>query len=209
MVTSDLLSPLRRRALRHVFEDGAIDLLLGFFTLLVGIGTQRHVFLALSVVYLGTLALAWRTLHDRLTVGRTGYAEVPGDPPRQLLSVVLIAGCLTMTIVAAMTLPAGRLWALERWPAWAPMLSGLVLAAGFLHTAWQSGLARYGVYGVLGLAASLFFWLYPFGPRINASDRLTLSLFTIAAVLLAGGAVTLFRFLRERPVLAGEVAGER
>jgi hypothetical protein len=208
MTSSDPLDPLRRRAIRHAFEDGAIDVAIGLFTLIVGVATQRRAFLALSVVYLGAIILAWRTIHDRLTTPRTGYAEVPGDPARALLSVILLAGCLTMGVVAAFTLTGGRLWNLESWPAWAPMLSGLILAGGFLFTARQTGFPRYHVYAAVAIGVSVFFWLFPFGPRINPSDRLTLPLFVTAAVLQLGGAVTIARFVRRQPI-AKEVPGAR
>ncbi len=201
MANSDPLVPLRRRALRHALGDGAIDVLLGLFTLMVAVGTQRRVFIALAAVYLGALAVAWRPLHDRLTSRRLGYAELPHDPAGWLLGVVLIAGCLTMTVVAAATLPFGRMWALEHWPAWSPLVAGAVLAAGFAHAAWQTGFPRFAAYAATSLLAAVFFWLFPFGPAINPSDRLTLPLFVVAAVLLAGGAATMARFVRQHPIV--------
>lgn len=198
---SDPLLGLERRALRHAFEDGAIDLLLGLFTLMVGVATQNRAFLGLAVVYLGTLAVAWRAFHDRLTSRRTGYAELPGDPARQLLAAVLTAGCLTMAVVAAVTMPSGRAWAVDRWPEWSPLLSGGILAAAFAYTARRTGLARFAAYAVAAAGLSLFFWLYPFGPRINASDRLTLSLFALSAILLATGSVVIALFVRRHPLV--------
>lgn len=198
---SDPLLALRRRALRHAFEDGAIDLLLGLFTLMVGVATQNRVFIGLAVVYLGALALAWRAFHDRLTSRRTGYAELPGDPARQLLAAVLTAGCLTMAVVAAVTLPSGRAWAVDRWPAWSPLLSGSILTAAFAYTARQTGLVRFAAYAVAAAGLSLFFWLYPFGPPVNASDRLTLSLLALSAMLIATGSVVIAHFVRRHPVV--------
>jgi hypothetical protein len=202
MANPNPLDSLRHRAVRHAFEDGAIDLVAGLFTVIVAAGTQRRVFLGLAVTYLLMLTPFWKALHDRLTSGRTGFAELPDEPPRQLLAVILLAGCLTMVVVAALTLPTGRAWNLEQWPRWAPMLSGLVLAGGFAHLARQTGFARYLLLAGVSLGASLFFWLYPFGPWINPSDRLTLSLFVTAAALLLVGAVTIARFVRSRPVVA-------
>jgi hypothetical protein len=209
MATSDPLAAFRRRALRHAFEDGAIDLVVGFFTLIVGIATQRRVFLALAIAYLGAMTLAWKLLHDRLTSRRTGYAELPGDPSRQLLSVILLAGCLTMAIVAAITFGSGRLWSLEQWPTWTPVICGLILAGGFLYTAMQTGLVRYRFFAAVSVGTSLFFWLFPFGPRINPSDRLPLSLFVTAAVLVVVGAATIARFVRGQPIVSEEVGRGR
>ena len=76
-----------------------------------------------------------------------------------------------------------------------------MLAAGFAHAAWQTGFPRFAVYAATSLLAAVFFWLFPFGPAINPSDRLTLPLFLVAAVLLAGGATTMARFVRRHPVL--------
>jgi hypothetical protein len=209
MTNPNPLDSFRRRAVRHAFEDGAIDLVVGVFTLMVGVATQRRIFLALTVVYLGAMAMAWKWLHDGLTSRRTGFAELPDYPPRQLLSVILLAGCLTMGIVAALTLTSGRLWNLEAWPTWTPLVSGLILAGGFLHTALRTGFARFHLYTVVSIGASLFFWLFPFGSRINPSDRLTLPFFVLAAVLFIVGAVTVARFVRNRPVVSQEVSGDR
>ncbi len=204
MTPLDPLDPLRRRAFRHALEDGAADLVVGVFTLMVGVGTQKRAFLALSVVYLVSMRLAWKFLHDSIASRRTGYAELPQDPPSTLLPVILLAGVLTIAVVAGITLFGGRLWSLDHWPTWTPMLSGAILAGGFLHTAVQSGLARYHAFAVLSLGISVFFWLFPFGPRINPSDRLTLSLFATAALLIVAGAVTMVRFVRLRPLVSAE-----
>lgn len=209
MTTPDPLATLRRRAFRHAFEDGAIDLVLGLFTFMVGAATQRRALLVLVLVYFGLMSTAWKALHQGLTSRRTGYAEVPGDPPRQLLAVVLLAGCLTMAVVAALTLTSGRLWSFDRWPDWTPMVSGLILAIGFLHVAIRTGLGRFHLLAAATVGASLFFWLYPFGPRINPSDRLTLSLFVTAAVLMLTGAVAIARFVRSRPVVPEEAGDGR
>jgi hypothetical protein len=204
MANPDPLMPLRRRALRHALGDGAIDLLLGLFTLIVAVGTQRRAFIALAAVYLAVLAVAWRPLHDRLTSQRLGYAELPYDPARPLLAVVLIAGCLTMTVVAAATLPFGRVWALEHWPRWSPLVAGAVLAAGFAHAAWHTRFVRFAVYAAVSALSAVFFWLFPFGPAVNASDRLTLPLFVVAAVMLAGGAATMASFVHRHPLVSSQ-----
>ncbi len=206
MTESNPLESFRRRAVRHAFEDGSVDLVVGIFTLMVGAATQRRVLFALIVVYLTLMTTAWRFLHARLTTRRTGYAELPDDPPRQLLSVILLTGVLTMGVVAALTLTSGRLWNLDGWPEWAPIPAGLILAGGFVHTGLRTGFARYHLYAVVSAAASLFFWLFPFGGRINPSDRLTLPLFVTAGVLIVVGAATIARFVRSRPVVSAEVS---
>jgi len=56
MPSTDPLARLRRGAARHAFEDGAIDVALGLFTVMVGAATQRRVWLALAVVYFPRIA---------------------------------------------------------------------------------------------------------------------------------------------------------
>jgi hypothetical protein len=148
--------------------------------------------------------LAWKAIHNSIASRRTGYAELPLDPPMPLLAVILLAGTLTIAVVAGVTLFGGRMWSLDHWPTWTPLLSGAILAGGFLHTAVRSGLPRYHAFAVLSLGISVFFWLFPFGPRINPSDRLTLSLFVIAALLFVVGTVTMVRFVRLRPIVNAE-----
>lgn len=209
MTATDPLRSLRQKALRHAFEDGALDLVAGFFTLVVALGTQRPLFLALAGAYLTGLVPFWRSLHDSLTTRRTGFAEVPGNPARLALSVVLIAGCLTMGVVAAATLASGGLLELAGWPTWAPLLSGAILAGGLVCAAVATGFTRYHVLAAVSFGASLFFWLFPFGPSINPSDRLTLSLFVTAAALSLTGAGTIVRFLRTRPVATEAASSAR
>jgi hypothetical protein len=209
MTSPDPLARPRRSAARHAFEDGATDLALGLFTVMVGAATQRRIWLALVVVYFGLMHHFWKQLHYQLTSRRTGFAEVLGDPPRQLLLVVFLAGLATMGVVAALTLASGRLWALDLWPNWTPVMAGLILAGGFLFTGLRTGLARFHLYTVVSLGASALFWLYPFGPRINPSDRLTLFLFAMAGVQMVVGAATVARFVRTRPLVTEEACSGR
>jgi hypothetical protein len=208
-IPTDPIDTFRRRAHRHAVEDGAIDLLVGLFTLMVGVATQRRIFLALAVVYLSAMALAWKPLHYQLTSRRTGYAELPEAPPVRLLTIVMLAGLLTMGVVAAITLATGEVWSFETWPTWAPVVAGLILAWGFLDTARKSGVVRFRVFAAASVTGSLFFWLFPFGARINPSDRLTLFLFAIAGVLMAVGAWTMTRFVRSRPIVSEEASDGR
>lgn len=201
MATNSSLQTLRRLAYRHALEDGAADIVVGVYTILVGVATQRRAFLALAVVYLVVYAMIWRGLHDRISSRRVGYAETKEQPPHVLLTGALAAVVLTLIVVAAITLSTGRLWNLEHWPTWGPILAGLILAAGFLQTAIRSALRRYYGYAGLALAGSLFFWLFPFAPSINPSDRLTLFLFLVGGVMAITGIVVGARFRRLHPVL--------
>ena len=199
----DLQNP-RRQACRHALEDGVADIVVGVCTIMVGSATQNRALLALAVVYLAVYAPAWRWLHDRLASRRTGYAETREQPSRLLLTGALAAVVLTLLVVATITLSARRLWDLDHWPTWMPILAGLILAAGFLQTAIRSALRRYYGFAVLALAGSLCFWLFPFAPSINPSDRLTLFLFGIGAAMAIAGVVVGVRFRRLHPVLNTE-----
>jgi hypothetical protein len=201
---AETVDRFRRHAYGHAVEDGAIDAIVGLFTLMVAVATQRRIFLAVALVYLTAMAIAWKPLHYRLTSRRTGYAELPDAPPVRLLSAVMLAGLLTMVVVAAFTLTTGHMWNLAGWPTWAPVIAGFILAWGFFDTARKSGVVRFHVLAALSVAGSLFFWLFPFGPRINPSDRLTLFLFAMAGVLMAVGAVTMAVFVRTRPIVPEE-----
>lgn len=203
MSTVDPLETLRRRAVRHALEDGAADLVFGLYALIVACATQRQAFLGVAVAYLAAMGPAWQHLHHQVSSRRTGYAELPQQPPSPMLSVILLSGAATLGVVAGVTLLGGKLWSLDLWPPWTSVLAASVLAAGFLYTAVTSGLRRFGVLAALSLGTSVFFWLFPFGPRINPSDRLTLTLFVVAAALLVSGAVTMARFVRQHPAVAG------
>lgn len=200
MASMDPLRIPRRRAYRHALEDGAADIVVGIYTITVGTATQKRAFIALAVAYLILYALAWQWLHDRISSRRTGYAEVPEQPPRILLTGALAAGVLTLLVVAAITISLGKAWDLALWPTWAPLLAGVILAAGFLQTALRSELRRYYGYAGMAVVGSLLFWLFPFGPSINPSDRLTLFLFVVGFTMVIAGIVVSARFRRAHPL---------
>lgn len=204
MSPADPLFAFRRRANRHALEDGVADLFAGVYALTAGGATQRTTYLVLSVVYLGVFANGWKFLHARMSEGRTGYAEPIDQPQLAVLTGILASAVLSLAVVAAVTLSQGRLWALSHWPTWAPVVAGGVLAAGFAYTAVRSGLWRWGLYALASLAGGVAFWLLPFGPRINPSDRLTLLLFSLGGLLLLVGVGVLVRFRRTHPIVAEE-----
>lgn len=206
MTTHDPIGTLKRRALRHLFEDGSFDLILGLFTFMVALSTQRRIFLAIVAVYFGGLTITWKTLHARLTSGRTGYAAPAPNPSHTLFVATALAGILPIGVVAASTIATGSLWNLEHWPAWTAMLAGVILTASSLHAYLACGLSRYAVFAGLAVAGSAFFWRFPFGPSINPSDRLTLFLMTFSAVQMATGAAAMATFVRRHPVVAEDAA---
>jgi hypothetical protein len=209
VTSTDPLETLRRRAYRAALEDGVADVVIGLFTLIFGVATQRRGFLALAVVYMITCKSAWRFVHRDFVSRRVGYAEFPENPPAVQLVWTLAAGVISLCVVAVVTLSKGRVWNLARWPDWLPMLAGLVLAAGFLHPAARSGLVRYYAYVVAAIAGSVFFWLFPLGPSINPSDRLTLFLFSVSGLIIGTGVAAIIRFARAHPVLTLEARDGR
>jgi len=204
MNKTDPLESLRRRAYRHALEDGTADIVVGFYTLTIGVATQKRFFIVLAGVYLMMFGLAWRFFSHSVSSRRIGYAELPQDPPRALLAGTMAAGVLTLLVVAVITMSGGGAWNLARWPNWTPLPAGAILAGSFLHTATRAGLGRYYAYVAASVGGSLFFWLFPFSVRINPSDRLTLFFFAMAAALLVTGFAVLSRFVRNRPVISEE-----
>ncbi len=209
MRQQDPIDRLGQRAFRHSLEDGVGDIVLGVYLLTVGVATQRPALLGLSAAYLLVYGMAWRLLSQRVSGPRIGYAELPGDPPRAILAGALGSAALTMALVAALTLASGRLWDLASWPPWTPVVAGLILAGGFLYMAVRSGVIRYHAYAAITVAGAAFFWLFPFGPRINPSDRLTLLFFALAPLVAGAGVVVLVRFVRHHPVAAMETGNGR
>jgi len=209
MKQHDPIARLRQRAYRHTFEDGIADIVVGVYTLMIGVATQRRIFIVLAAVYLVIMQQAWRSLHRQVSGPRTGYAELAEEPPQKLLVGIMAAGIATMGVVAAATWSSGNLWNLTFWPNWAPVLAGAILAGGFLHTATRFGLWRCYAYTAAALGGSLFFWLFPFGSAINPSDRLTLFLFSLAGAIIATGIVVLVRFTRRTPAVAAGDANDR
>lgn len=200
MSASDPLAIFQRRANRHALEDGVADLLAGTYAILAGGATQRTATLALAVVYLAVFTRAWTFMHQQVAASRTGFADPAEQPHTAVLAGILGAAVLSLAVVATLTLAQGRLWDLDHWPTWAPVLAGTLLAAGFLHAFVRSGLPRWAAYACVSAGGGFAFWLYPFGPAINPSDRLTLLFFAVGGVLLVSGSIALVRFRRAHPV---------
>ncbi len=201
MSAPDPLAHFQRRANRHALEDGVADLLAGAYAILAGGATQRTATLVLAVVYLTVFTRAWTFIHQQVAARRTGFADPAEQPHAAVLPGILGAAVISLAIVAVLTLAQGRLWALDSWPTWAPVLAGTILGAGFLHTFVRSGLPRWAAYASVSAVGGFAFWLLPFGPAINPSDRLTLLFFAVGGVLLVSGLVVVRRFRRAHPVV--------
>ena len=125
---------------------------------------------------------------------------MPDEDPSTLRWGVLswVLGVLG-TMVAALAI-SGDLTNNLAWRQWSPALAGFLFMGGFLYAASRSGLARQYVYAAvspaLGLLLSTQAFEEPYGGvRVWA--------LVMALLLLGGGGLVFWKFLRDHPVVEG------
>ncbi len=192
---------IRKRTWRYWYEDGLSEIALGVLYLAVG-GLfladallpkgPGHVFLStlgLPAVLIGGAWLGRRAVQaakERLTYPRTGYVRYPRPGGRRRLLSGTVAGLISaLAVLLLRAAPSAR--------AWLPGVLGLVIAASYLYVGQRFGLGRF-------LALAAFSAVAGVGASLAGLSMLegSAAYFALAGTaLVAGGAVTLRRYLRQ------------
>ncbi|MCX6559133.1 MAG: hypothetical protein NTZ26_01335 [Candidatus Aminicenantes bacterium] len=209
---NDDFKTIERRTIRHFYEDGLTELVIGAILFLWGgffylrPGRKGEAGYSLSdtafflVIILAVLLATYllRFLKRRITYPRAGYVSYPKKdrPGRQRLAAV--SGGIIAALLSALTAssPSAR--------AWYPAIDGFLIGIAFLVLAAKLGALRFHILAVVsaalgtGIAAAGI--VYIRGVILYGA--------LMGAALTLSGAVTLARFLhRNKP--AGEDAVER
>lgn len=196
------LNQVKKRAARYWFEDGLIEITIGFFFICIGItfllqglaepgsflagviGLVSAVLVVLGVFLVRPLL---RRLKERLTYGRTRYVAY-SNPSRLQRTLSVSFGVLMVGFY---------LWfILHYWPglyAWLPFLEGLALATPAFIIGNRTGLIRFYLFALIMviLSASL---------ALSGNDDLLDSalMFISAGILMVfSGVVVLISYLRK------------
>jgi hypothetical protein len=196
------LGELERDIWRDYLQDGLMELVMGAYLLLLGLGLAGgHVaiFVVLGVVF---GPLAFRALKRRFAYPRTGYVELregdPGPAPRIILGALLL-GLITLVLVL---IAVGVIGQPDKWYRWMPISFGIWLAGVYSGLGVAVGLIRYYVLAVLALIAGPLFALLPLTGKL---ENLGLYLAAVGVVALSWGLVVFVRFLRNHPLPIEEV----
>lgn len=202
--TADL-SEIERVAYRDTQQDGLTEIVTGVFLFIVAIATGRPPFYWMYVAGILVLGRGLRWLKARYTYERVGFVELPGEDPSKLRRGILswVLGVFGVMVVALAI--SGDLTNNLAWRQWAPALAGFLFMGGFLYAASRSGLLRQYLYAalapVLGLLLSTRTFVEPYGGvRVWA--------LVMALVLLAGGGIVFWRFLRANPIIDARSPGD-
>lgn len=147
----DRIDEALRRPARYSMDDGIVEIVMGAFTLLVGLAAcyRAHPLVSLAVLFASPFLL--RTIpaiKQRLTFPRTGYIAVRrrGVLVRR---VVPVAGA----VVPFLVLWLWRAADLSRFDTLVPLAVGVVLGALFWRAGLSLGLARLRALGCTIVAA--------------------------------------------------------
>ena len=196
MNTHTDLMGLEKKAYESTWDDGLLDVFVGFSLLGLGIFwlTDYAVFGGLIPVLLVPI---WPGVRSKITVPRAGsvkFGAARRAKERRNLTTLFLAGAATMLLGVVLYFTVAR--GAESSAAWPtiviPALPGVLLAAAASFAGNMIGAQRFYVYaGLLLVGAAIGVWLdLEPGVYLAASG----------AVVLATGIVMVVRFIREYPI---------
>ncbi len=198
MVEGIDLKQVERDLFRDFFQDGLTDMLFGACFLFLGLLLPQHgglvVFPILLLVFSAPLTMG---LKKRFTYPRTGYVAFRQWDPGPVPWFVLGSLVLGLVALVSVLIAAGVIADPGQWYRWFPILFGIWLAGMFLGLGLRVRLVRYYVVAGVSLAAGPLAALLPLSGKLS---NLGLFFAAVGAVILAGGALALVRFLRRYPL---------
>ncbi len=208
---NNTLEATRKMVRRYWTEDGLPDLCLGLGLVVYGllswwavVQSARWVVYLQSLflpVWIGFASLALRWLKERVTYPRTGFVAYADPPQRRTarrIMVVLAIGAMLALILLVSALSKAHPGARGAF-AW---LLPLLFFLGLGTVAWHQSSLRYAIYALVALLSGLgaavrLGGLSGIGHR--AVDWGVPLFLILGAVMLAGGAWQLLRYLHRHP----------
>jgi len=190
---------IEARLIRSFWDDGLLDLLVGFGLLAAGLAWINGV-IALMPIAVPLLIALWKPLRARIVEPRAGYVRFTQERRNRtrfsLLATVAV-GVGALLLVAGAAFVASRV---ESAPAgdWVSGLPGGLVALGIGIAGMLTGARRFYVYAasVLGITAGFSAFV----------DRPDAPLLLGGVLIITCGAVLLARFIRDSADLPGEAA---
>jgi len=191
------LKKLEKKAFVSYHQDGLVDLFLGALLLAWGL-TMETMLKGMGGVWFVVLFPFLLLARRRLTYPRLGYAQFTRERRNRrrlvaLFTATALLGLMVAFLWSNQSVPGLRDW-LHRY---IEIFFGGLIAAVLLFKAGISGIRRLYLYAAVILISFAAAQWSPF--------RIQYSFIVSGAVILAGGAVVLARFLRRYPVRQEEI----
>jgi len=200
------LREVEKRTYMSYHQDGLIDMFVGVYVLLFGLGilfstvTDFSMWFVIPAIFPAVMVPIWISVKKQITMPRIGYVKLGSRGANKLMAIfigLMVAGLGTfMAFTFASTSQA-----------WALTLRNLIVSNGMIIIgigaaiisglfAYTMGLKRLYAYGLLTLV--LFFT----GHYIIIP--LAYLLVIIASAIIINGAILLIRFIRKYPLAQGD-----
>jgi hypothetical protein len=189
---------IRRAAYRETYRDGLTEIVIGVLLFIVALATGRPAFYWTYLVAIFLLGPGLQRLKARYTYPRIGYAQMPGEDPKQLRASILSWVLGVFLLVAVGLTLTGHLTDNLAWRRASPALGGLLFAGGFAYLARQWRLTRHYLLVFASVALGLLMaWPDIAEPYGNFRAWALL----LALLNLGIGGYVLHGFLRDTPVV--------
>jgi len=201
------LREVEKRTYMSYHQDGLIDIFVGIYVLLFGLGillmtvTDFSTWFVIPAIFPAIMIPIWISAKKRITMPRIGYVKFGSRGANKLMAVLVGLMVFGLGTFMVFSFSSSQGWALS--------LRNLIISNGMIIIgvaaasisslfAYTMGLKRLYAYGLLTLVLFLtgHFITIPFG----------YFLVTIGLVIVINGFVLLIRFIRKYPLPQGDEA---
>jgi len=205
-MTKNSLREIEKKTYMFYHQDGLIDIFIGFYVLLFGIGislmtlTDFSTWFIIPAIFPAIMIPIWISAKKRITMPRIGYVNfgVRGVNKMMAIFIGLIVAGLGVFMVFGLGASMGEGWALtlrDFFISNSMLIIGVGSVAVSSLFAYTMGLKRLYGYGLL------IFVLFFTGHLITIPFEYLLS--TIGFVIIITGSVLLMQFIRKYPLPQG------
>lgn len=191
------LKGIERNVVRDYMQDGLVEILLGAYFALIGLGLLVGSVAPFIVFPMILFVPLLRALKKRLVYPRTGYVTFregePTAPPWFVLGSLVVG----LVALVAVLIAVGAIAQPGRWYRYMPILFGVCLAGIFLGLGVRVRLARFYVAAGLALIGGPACTLLTLPGKL---DHLGLFLAAWGAVVFIGGIAALIWFAHKYPI---------
>ena len=207
MNTKTSLREVERRTYLSYHQDGLLDIFVGIYVLLFGLGillmtvTEFSTWFVIPAIFPAVMMPIWISVKKRVTMPRIGYVKFGYRGANKVMAIFLglaVAG-LGVFMLFGLGASRGQGWALTLRNLIIPnglIIIGILAATISSLFAYTMGLRRLYAYGLLTLALlfAAHFAIIPFA----------YSLLTIGVLMIINGSILLMQFIRKHPLSQGD-----
>ena len=199
------LREIERKVQRSFFQDGVMEILVGFYLMMTGLMVQGTMSAAFSALLMFLFKPAWEALKRRFIYPRIGYVKF--RPEKDVDGKAFGRGIIALAIIAV-TSPFVSMLILGKAPGWAfwtrrflPFFMGFITSIGPWVAAKKLGVPRWYAFSALCVIAGL---AVPYLGMESIYEPIGIEFIVIGGVALVTGLVMFIYFLVKHPVQAVE-----